>query len=110
MGPAADPGRAARTGTPTATLRPQLATPSAAAGRLAAWEESLYQALADLSQALLLTHTGVDDQHRTGQDRDHPLQRRELPLGSGHLVRAGGAWGGAALHWDVTGPLQLLAQ
>ena len=39
-----------------------------------------------LGGALLLAHAGADDQHRPGQDRDHPLQRGELPLGTGHLL------------------------
>jgi hypothetical protein len=55
------------------------------------WEQPPDQPLADLGGALLLTHAGVDDQHRAGQDRDHPLQRRELPLRTGHILggRAG---------------------
>jgi len=64
----------------------------------------------DLGRALLLPQAGVDDQHRARQDWDHPLQRRELPLGAGHLLGGRRIWGGAALHRDVAGPLQLLAQ
>jgi hypothetical protein len=83
--------------------------PSSAGGHLATWEQPPNQASGDLGGALLLAHAGTDDQHRPGQDRDHPLQRRELPLGTGHLLGGRRIGGGAALHWDVTGRLQLLA-
>jgi hypothetical protein len=55
-------------------------------GQLAAWEQPPQHSLGDLGGALLLAHAGVDDQHRTGQGRDHPLQRRELPLRAGHVL------------------------
>jgi hypothetical protein len=59
--------------------------PSSAGGHLATWEQPPDQALADLGGPLLFTHAGIDDQQATGQGWDHPLQRRELPLGAGHL-------------------------
>src|SRR4029450_755135 len=79
------PWQAARTGPRRGPLDLQLATPSASAGRLPAWEQSLYQALGDLSRALLLTHAGVDDQQRSGRGWDDHRKSRRRRRGGGPL-------------------------
>ncbi len=78
-------GRAdARSRRPRVEPQPQAAAPrpwrpASDLGAAAATE-----ALGGLGGALLLAHAGVDGQHRAGQGRDHPLQRRELPLRPDH--------------------------
>src|SRR5215217_1325387 len=65
------------------------------------WAQAAQQPAGDLGGSLLLTHAGVEDQHRPGQGRDHPLEHLELALGLGHILRGVAAGVGAALDRDA---------
>src|SRR5215211_1830827 len=70
------------------------------------WAQAAEQPAGDLGGALLLTHAGVEDQHRPGQGRDDPLQHLELALGLGHVLGGVAAGLGAAGDRDLAGLIE----
>jgi hypothetical protein len=71
MGPLGRAWQIARTETPTTTSRPPARNAELSWRPPSDLGAAAGPGPADLGRALLLTHAGVDNQHRTGQNRNH---------------------------------------